>query len=78
LTEGVRKDGVRVVLLPVDYMTWNERIATAAETVGSEAKGKGLELWVLGQVSSQAEAALQKSGWKIHTGAGAKLLPVHK
>jgi hypothetical protein len=78
VTEGVRKDGARVVLLPVDYMTWSERIAAASETIGSEAKGKDLELWVLGQVSGQAEAALQKAGWKIHTGAGAKLLPVHK
>ena len=78
LTQGVRKDGVRVVLLPTDYITWNRRVAEAATDISGEAKGSGLELWVLGSLSKQATAELQKKGWRIHTGAGSRLLPVQK
>ena len=78
LTQGVRKDGARVVLLPADYMTWNKLVAETETAARAEAKGSGLELWVLGSLSEQATAELQKVGWKIHTGAGSKLLPAQK
>ena len=76
LTQGVRKDGARVVLLPTDYMIWDKRVAESATAVSEEAKGNGLELWVLGSLSKQATAELKKLGWKIHTNAGARLIPV--
>jgi len=78
LTQGVRKDGTRVVLVPADYITWNKKIAEAATAVSGEAKGSGLELWVFGSLSKQATAELQQVGWKIHTEAGSRLLPAGK
>ena len=78
LTQGVRKDGTRVVLVPSDYITWNKITGETATTVRGEAKGSGLELWVFGSVSKQATAELQKLGWKVHTEAGSRLLPAGK
>ena len=78
ITQGVRKDGTRVVLVPADFIIWNKKIAEAATAVRGEAKGSGLELWVLGSLSKQATAELQKEGWKIHTEAGPRLLPAQK
>ena len=77
LTEGVRRDGTRVVLLPTDYMTWNKRVADAA-TAGREGAKEGGELWILGLLSEQATAALRDAGWKIHTDAGPRLLPAQQ
>ena len=78
LTQGIRQDETRVVLLPVDYMIWSKRVSEAVTSVSSEAKGSSLELWVLGSLSKQATAELQKQGWNIHTGAGPRLLPARK
>ena len=78
ITQGVRKDGTRVVLVPADFIIWNKKIADAAIAVSGEAKGSGLELWVFGSLSKQATAELQKEGWKIHTEAGPRLLPARK
>lgn len=74
LTQGIRKDGTRIVLLPTDYITWNERIADTAAGVSKAAKGSGAELWVLGSLSQQATAEFQNLDWKIHTSAGKKLI----
>ena len=78
ITQGVRRDGTRVVLLPADYITWNKKVADTATAVSGKVKGTGLEFWVSGLVSKQAAVELQELGWKIHTGAGAKLFPVQK
>ena len=78
ITQGVRKNGTRVVLLPTDYMIWSKRIADAVTWASSEAKSSGLELWVLGSLSRQATVELQKQGWQIHTGAGPQLFPARK
>lgn len=78
LTQGVREDGTRVVLLPTDYITWNERVAEVSTAVSEKAKGAGLELWVLGSVSQQAVNELRNAGWKIHADAGHSLLPARK
>ena len=78
LTQGLRKDGTRVVLLPTDYITWNKQVAEAAAAISEDAKGSSFELWVLGSLSKQATSEFQEIGWKIHTEAGAQLLPGQK
>lgn len=78
LTQGVRKDGTRVVLLPTDYITWHERISEAVASVSREANESGLELWVFGSLSKRAAAELQTQGWEVHTEAGSQLLPPRK
>ncbi len=75
ITRGIGKDGTQVVLLPADYIIWNKQIAQTAAAVASEANGAGLELWVLGTLSSLATSELEKMGWKIHTKAASRLLP---
>ena len=78
LTQGVRKDGTRIVLLPTDYIIWNKRVAVAVTSVSKEAKENGIELWVVGSLSKQATSELKKQGWKIHTEANSQLLPSRK
>jgi len=78
LTQGVRKDGTRVILLPTDYIIWNKEIAGTATAVTKEAKGAPLELWVLGTLSKRAQEELKNLGWVIHTGAGPKLFTMQK
>ncbi|MEA3291879.1 MAG: hypothetical protein U9Q71_06215, partial [Pseudomonadota bacterium] len=78
LTQGVRKDGTRIVVLPVDYMIWSKRVAEAITAVNSEEKGSGLELWVLGSLSKQASEEFRKRGWKVHTSTGSKLVSTRK
>ncbi|MEN8190677.1 MAG: hypothetical protein ABFS19_12595 [Thermodesulfobacteriota bacterium] len=78
LTQGIRKDGTRVVLLPTDYIIWSELVADAATSIHGQAQGNGLELWLLGSVSDRARGELGKLGWKIHTETGPRLLPAGK
>ena len=75
ITQGVRKDGARVVLLPIDYIVWNKIVTESATAIGSEAKGYGMELWVLGSVSKQVKTELQQNGWKVYTETASRLLP---
>jgi len=75
LTQGIREDKSRVVFLPVDHLIWDQRVAEAATVVSNEAKGSGIELWVLGSLSKLATAELQKLGWKVYTDAGPRLIP---
>ena len=78
LTQGLDKDGTRVVLLPTDYVVWHERFATAMTSVSEEAKENGIELWVFGSLSKQATEELKKQGWKIQTGVKSQLLPLRE
>ncbi len=72
LTQGVRKDGARIVVLPTDYIIWNKRVD---EITRRETKDIEQELWVLGAVSKQAAENYQKQGWKVHTNVSAELFP---
>ena len=73
LTQGVRKDGTRVILLPMDYIIWNKQVAGAVEAANNDAKGKNTELWIFGTVSKQAAAEMKQLGWKVQTNVAAKL-----
>jgi hypothetical protein len=75
ITMGIREDKSRVVLLPVDYLIWDQRVAEAATAVSPEGSGSNIELWVLGSLSKRATAELQKLGWKVYTDAGPRLIP---
>ena len=78
LTQAVRKDGTRVVLLPTDHIIWNKKVAEAAASISSDVKGSNTELWVFGSVSKQATAELQNLGWEINVGVAPQLLPAKK
>ncbi|MBU1234526.1 MAG: hypothetical protein KKC77_16675 [Proteobacteria bacterium] len=74
VTLGIRKDMTRVVLLPIDYLIWDKRVAEIVTAVTGESKGKGFELWALGILSKQSTSEFQKLGWKIYTGVGPRLM----
>lgn len=75
ITQGIREDKSRVVILPVDHLIWDRRVAEAATVVSREANGSGIQLWVLGSLSKLATAELQKLGWKVYTESGTRLIP---
>ena len=75
ITQGIREDKSRVLLLPVDHLIWDQRVAEAATDVSHEAKENGIELWVLGSLSKLATEEFQKLGWKVYTDAGPRLIP---
>lgn len=75
IPKGIGENNSRVVLLPVDYLVWDQRVAEAATAVSNEVKGSEIELWVLGTVSKLAAAEFQKLGWKVYTDAGPRLIP---
>jgi hypothetical protein len=78
LTQGLREDGTRVILLPTNHIIWNRRVAEVVTSESKEAKEDGLEIWVTGTISKQATAELKKQGWKIHPGAESVLFPSRK
>ncbi len=78
ITQGVRKDGTRVVLIPADHVLWSKKVAETVSSVSSTGSGINYELWVLGSLSNRTTEELQKLGWKTHVGAGVKLLLTEK
>jgi len=78
LTQGVRKDGSRVVLLPTDYIIWNKRVAVAVTSVSEAAQENDIELWVAGSLSKQTTRELKNQGWIIHTEVNVRLFPSRK
>lgn len=78
LTQTVRKDGTRVVVLPSDHMIWSQRVAEAITTMGADEKEGSNELWITGKLSKLASEEFKKRSWKVHTEAGSKLFPDRK
>ncbi len=73
ITQGVRKDGTLVVILPADHMLWSKRVAEAVAV--DEALSDATELWLLGTLSDLATANYKALGWKVHTETRAELFP---
>jgi hypothetical protein len=73
------KKGTAIVLFPADHVLWSAKIADAAtwldEPVRNQAKPAGLQLWILGDFSRNAQTGLQEHGWELHPSAQSKLLP---
>ena len=73
LSSAVTRAGDTVVLLPVDYMIWNENNAGVMRYMDSRAASEGnagAQLWILGQVSGLMRSRLLSRGWHVHTQAG--------
>jgi hypothetical protein len=73
LSSAVTRAGDTVVLLPADYMIWNENNAGVMRYMGSRAASEGnagAQLWILGQVSGLMRSRLLSRGWHVHTQAG--------
>ena len=72
LASAVAKTGATIVLLPADYMTWNENNASVMSYMTSRSSGENAKkhLWILGQVSGKMRAQLLLRDWYVHTEAG--------
>jgi len=78
LTQGVRKDGAKILLLPTDYMVWSKLFFDGVTASSSDNKEADPELWVLGTLSKQAAENIQQLGWKLHTKVGPQLFTEQK
>lgn len=64
------ENGRTILMLPTDYITWNEEFAGAIDSLATGSAKKQLdkaELWTLGAVSKRAREELSKRGWQIKT-----------
>jgi len=69
-------EGSMVLLVPVDYLTWNEKLAGALDSMSkaSATRGKGKnQIWLLGSASDMARAKLQEKGWNVQTQVAEKI-----
>ena len=71
---GVRDASGRTVLLvPVDYLTWNEMLAGALEASDKNPGSSKKEIWLLGTASDLAQTKLKEKGWQIQTRVAGKI-----
>jgi len=72
-----RADGVLVGLFPIDYLAWTENIAgrhaTNMRDLPHISNVTGGEIWIEGDVSPQARAALETERWVVKSDAGRQL-----
>ncbi len=62
------KKGEVVLIVPTDYMTWNDRFSSAVSQIRDMMKDKkSFALWTTGGVSKKAADHLSKAGWAVHT-----------
>ncbi len=68
------KKGEILLIIPADYVTWNERFSGTVTEIKEKMKRKSTyELWTIGNISSKAKDNLSKAGWGIHTNVLSKL-----
>ena len=71
---GVRDaNGHTVLLVPVDYLTWNEMLAGALEASDTDPGSSKKEIWLLGTASDLAQAKLKEKGWQVQTKVAGKI-----
>ncbi len=70
---GRDADGNQVLLVPVDHMTWNKRVAGALEQLSGESSTSKGQVWILGTVSEMAQAKLKEKGWQVRTKVANKI-----
>ncbi len=66
-------NGKKVLLIPVDYLTWNDKVAGAIGDLDKAADDNKNEIWLLGSASELAQAKLKERGWEIKTNVADKI-----
>lgn len=66
-------NGKKVLLVPVDYLTWNDKIAGAIGDLDKAAGDSRGEIWLLGTASERAQAKLKEHGWDVKTKVAGKI-----
>lgn len=72
ITRAEKENGSPVILLPIDYMVWSEKVKDLSTPLSEKEAG---EIWTTGTLSKTAQSELEASGWKIHTDARKELFP---
>lgn len=69
LPVGIKADGTTVMILPADYLYWNETLATAAEVYRAARDSDEPvwhEIWLTGEASERTHHEAAVLGWDIH------------
>jgi hypothetical protein len=73
-----RKDGVIVLLAPVDFVVWTKKLEAKMNVFESSLKESkdvtGKELWITGKIDKTARDHFEGRGWKITENANDILL----
>ncbi len=64
---GTDAKGNKILVVPVDYMTWNSRVAGALEEIGNVPGSGKAQIWLLGRASDLARERLKEMGWQVLT-----------
>lgn len=63
------KDGVMVLISPIDYLFWTEKIKEKVDRLDQKMNSmsgiNGKELWISGMVDTDAKSMFTKSNWKV-------------
>ena len=74
---GAREgEGRMLLLVPVDYLTWNEKLAGALAAMSDVKANQEIakkEIWLLGSASDKARTKLQENGWKLQLRAAEQI-----
>jgi hypothetical protein len=77
-----RKDGVIVVLAPLDHVAWTKRLwlkqSKGSETFNVLPGFSGKEVWITGAFDPVARKALEIQGWKVKEDFASKFLTEKK
>jgi hypothetical protein len=66
-------NGNRILLIPADHMTWNDRLAGAISAMGKQASNGTGQIWLLGTASELAQTKLKEKGWQVRTKVAGKI-----
>ena len=70
-----KKDGTIVILSPVDYVFWTERLAKRLDEFEKELSDSlKKEIWIAGKFDTQARASFENNGWQVVESADDVLL----
>ena len=77
-----RKDGVIVVLAPLDYVAWTNKLwlktSKGSGTLNKLPGFSGKEVWITGALDPVARKALEIEGWRVKDDFGSKFLTQNK
>ena len=77
-----RKDGVIVVLVPLDYVAWTHKLwlreSKGSGTLNQVPGFSGKEAWITGVFDPVAQKAMEMEGWKIKQDFASKFLTEKK
>ncbi|MCK5069201.1 MAG: hypothetical protein KAR01_01620 [Desulfocapsa sp.] len=69
---AIDKKGKVIVMLPADYITWNQRLASGIKTAKNK-ESTGGEIWTIGTVSATAREKLASAGWQVEEKSAKKI-----